>query len=57
MVHWMDEGVDSGPVIAYEEVPIYTSDVLADLEKRVHAVEHALIVQAVREVSSHIANS
>ncbi len=57
MVHWVDERVDTGPVIACEEVPIEPGDILPDLEKRVHAAEHRLIVHAIGQVSSHIANS
>jgi formyltetrahydrofolate-dependent phosphoribosylglycinamide formyltransferase len=48
MVHYVDEGVDTGPVIAAVNVPILASDSLADLEARVHAAEHALIVDAIR---------
>lgn len=51
MVHEVpDEGVDSGPVIVAEEVPIHPGNTLADLAARVHAVEHRLIVEAVRRV-------
>jgi formyltetrahydrofolate-dependent phosphoribosylglycinamide formyltransferase len=49
MLHFVpDEGVDSGPVIASQPVPIYPNDSLADLEARVHVVEHGLYVQALR---------
>ncbi len=49
MVHDVpDEGVDAGPVIVQEEVPIYPTDRLEDLEARIHAVEHRLYVQAIR---------
>lgn len=49
MVHLVpDEGVDSGPVIASEVVPIEPVDTLHDLERRMHAVEHRLVVEAVR---------
>ena len=41
MVHGVpDEGVDAGPVLAWEPVAIYPNDTLADLEARVHAVEN-----------------
>jgi formyltetrahydrofolate-dependent phosphoribosylglycinamide formyltransferase len=51
MLHFVpDEGVDSGPIVASEIVPIYPNDRLADLETRVHAVEHRLYVQALRVV-------
>ncbi len=48
MVHLVpDEGVDCGPVLAQESVPIYPSDSLADLETRVHSVEHRLLVKTL----------
>ncbi len=42
-----DEGIDSGPVLAQEIVPILPADTLADLENRVHQTEHRLLVQAL----------
>jgi phosphoribosylglycinamide formyltransferase-1 len=51
MVHLVpDEGVDVGPVLAQQEVPIYPSDTLADLEARVHAVEHELLPTVLRKL-------
>lgn len=48
MVHLVpDEGVDNGPVLAQEIVPIYPQDTLFDLERRVHDVEHRLLVQTI----------
>ena len=45
MVHLVpDEGVDSGPVLAVEEVEIHATDSLESLEARIHAVEHELLV-------------
>jgi len=51
MVHLVpDEAVDAGPVVVKETVPIHVDDKLDDLEERIHAVEHRLLVQAVREL-------
>jgi len=51
MIHLVpDEAVDAGPVVAQEVVPIHVDDGLDDLEERIHAVEHRLLVQAVREL-------
>jgi len=53
MVHLVpDEAVDAGPVVLQEAVPIRPEDTLADLEARIHVVEHRLIVEAVRFVMS-----
>jgi formyltetrahydrofolate-dependent phosphoribosylglycinamide formyltransferase len=54
MVHLVpDEGVDSGPVLAHEVVPILLGDSLESLEKRIHAVEHRLLVQTLRLLCTH----
>ena len=50
MVHYVpDEGVDDGPVIKQEIVPIYPDDTLEMLEERVHEVEHRIFVEAIQE--------
>lgn len=51
MVHLVpDEGVDDGPVLAQETVPIHTDDTLDTLEARVHGVEHRLLVDTLRQL-------
>jgi formyltetrahydrofolate-dependent phosphoribosylglycinamide formyltransferase len=51
MVHLVpDEGVDIGPVVAQEVVPIHPEDTMDDLETRVHATEHRLLVQALHDL-------
>ncbi|MXZ69394.1 MAG: phosphoribosylglycinamide formyltransferase [Acidimicrobiia bacterium] len=48
MVHYVvDEGVDDGPVIAAEEVPILQDDTIHTLTERIHRVEHRLLVDSV----------
>jgi formyltetrahydrofolate-dependent phosphoribosylglycinamide formyltransferase len=49
-VHWVDEGVDTGPVIAQEVVPVRAGDDEDSLRERIQAVEKPLYVQAVREI-------
>jgi phosphoribosylglycinamide formyltransferase 1 len=49
-VHYVDEGVDSGPVIAAERVPVRPGDSVETLRARVQAVEHRLLPQVVREL-------
>jgi phosphoribosylglycinamide formyltransferase 1 len=46
-VHFVDEGLDTGPVIVQEEVPL---EPRATLEERIHAVEHRLLPTVVREL-------
>lgn len=51
MVHYApDEGVDVGPVIVQRQAPIYADDTLETLEARVHAIEHALYIEAIKQV-------
>jgi phosphoribosylglycinamide formyltransferase-1 len=51
MVHLVpDEGVDDGPVLATEDVPILPDDTLESLAARVHAVEHRLLVDTIRSL-------
>jgi phosphoribosylglycinamide formyltransferase-1 len=46
-VHYVDEGLDSGPIIRQEEVPV---EPRATLEERIHAVEHRLLPEVVRDL-------
>ena len=48
-VHVVDEGVDTGPVVAQERVAILEDDTRDTLLERLHAVEHRLLPTAVRE--------
>ena len=51
MVHLVpDEGVDDGPVLATEIVPILSDDTLESLETRIHQVEHRLLVETLKQV-------
>jgi phosphoribosylglycinamide formyltransferase 1 len=53
MVHLVpDEGVDSGPVLAQEEVAIRPDDSLDTLTERIHRVEHRLLVDTLRRVTA-----
>jgi len=51
MVHRVpDEGMDSGPVLAQELVPIQPDDTLETFETRVHQVEHRILVQTLKKI-------
>ena len=53
MVHLVpDEGVDDGPVLATEIVPIQAEDTLELLETRVHEVEHRLLVAVLKKITT-----
>jgi phosphoribosylglycinamide formyltransferase-1 len=49
-VHWVDEGIDTGPVIRLVRVPVEPRDTPDSLRARVQAVEHRLLPEVVREL-------
>jgi phosphoribosylglycinamide formyltransferase 1 len=49
-VHLVDEGVDSGPVLAQERVPVLAEDTTETLHERIKSVEHRLLPEVVREL-------
>jgi phosphoribosylglycinamide formyltransferase-1 len=49
-VHYVDEGVDTGAVIAAEPVPVLPGDTAETLRARVQEVEHRLLPRIVREL-------
>jgi phosphoribosylglycinamide formyltransferase-1 len=49
-VHYVDGGIDTGPVIAAERVPVEPGDDEHSLRQRIQAAEHRLLPQVVREL-------
>jgi phosphoribosylglycinamide formyltransferase-1 len=49
-VHWVDAGVDTGPVIARREVPVRPGDDEGRLHERIKDVERELLVETVARV-------
>lgn len=49
-VHLVDEGVDTGPVLRQETVPVLPGDTVETLHARIQAVEHRLLPAVVREL-------
>ena len=50
-VHWVDEGVDTGPVIAQVAVPVEPGDDEDSLRARIQAAEKPLYLSAIRELT------
>jgi phosphoribosylglycinamide formyltransferase 1 len=46
-IHWVDAGVDTGEVIAQQEVEILTSDTEDSLHERIKIVERSLLVKVI----------
>jgi phosphoribosylglycinamide formyltransferase 1 len=49
-VHVVDEGIDSGPILLQERVPVLDGDTVETLHARIKQVEHRLLPQAVEEL-------
>ncbi len=49
-IHWVDAGIDSGKIIAQRAVPIYKDDRLSELEQRIHATEHQLYPEVIKQL-------
>ena len=51
-VHFVDSGVDTGPIILQEVVPVKDGDTEETLSKRILAKEHLAYVKAVKMIAS-----
>jgi len=47
-VHFVDDGVDTGPIILQQAVKVYTTDTEEDISNRILELEHKLYPQAVK---------
>jgi phosphoribosylglycinamide formyltransferase 1 len=50
-VHFVDEGVDTGPTIVQREVSVPAGGDRGQLEEAIHAVEHELYPEAIRMIA------
>jgi phosphoribosylglycinamide formyltransferase 1 len=51
-VHFVDEGVDSGPIILQEPIALTYPSTIEEIEERLHRVEHRLLPKAVRLIAA-----
>lgn len=49
----VDDGVDSGPIVAQRRVPVLPDDTEARLHERIKLVERELLIQTVRDIADH----
>jgi phosphoribosylglycinamide formyltransferase 1 len=51
-VHYVDAGVDSGPIIGQQAVPVLDGDTAETLHQRIHAAEHDLYPRCVAALAT-----
>lgn len=51
-IHYVDSGMDTGPVIAQQAVDILPEDTIDSLAERIHQVEHQLYPAVIRQLLS-----
>lgn len=50
-VHFVDAGVDSGPIIGQQSVPVLDDDTAESLHQRIHAAEHELYPKCIAAIA------
>ena len=53
-VHYVDEGMDTGPIILQESVPVLADDTPESLHARIQVVEHRLYPAAIAKAAQHL---
>jgi len=51
-VHFVDEGVDTGEIIAQREVPVHPDDTAESLQARIQAAEHELLPSVIASLAA-----
>ena len=51
-VHYVDEGVDSGPIILQQPAPVRADGDRAALEEEIHRIEHSLLPRAIEMIAA-----
>ena len=49
----VDDGVDSGPIVAQQRIPVEPGDTEGRLHDRIKVVERELLIQTVRAIADH----
>lgn len=50
-VHYVDGGMDTGPIIAQTAVPILENESIEQLTERIHRIEHELFPKVIQSIS------
>lgn len=51
-IHYVDEGIDTGKIIAQKSLTIGYNESLESLEERIHKIEHQLYPQVVQQLAT-----
>jgi phosphoribosylglycinamide formyltransferase-1 len=51
-VHFVDDGIDTGPIILQRPIPVHQDRDRAALEEELHATEHVLLPEAIRLIAA-----
>jgi phosphoribosylglycinamide formyltransferase-1 len=51
-VHFVDAGMDTGPIIAQQAIEIENGDTALTIAEKIHKVEHALYPKVIQEIVS-----
>lgn len=51
-IHYIDAGVDTGPIIVQEALDILQTDTLESLEEKIHQLEHQLYPKVLAEIAN-----
>ncbi|MBM7587566.1 phosphoribosylglycinamide formyltransferase-1 [Bacillus pakistanensis] len=49
-VHYVDEGMDTGPIIAQAPVEVYPNETKQSLQEKIHVVEHQLYAETLNHL-------
>ncbi len=53
-VHYVDGGMDTGPMILQAKVPVFPDDTAETLHQRIQVEEHRLYPEAIRQVAAEL---
>ncbi|MDR2180026.1 MAG: phosphoribosylglycinamide formyltransferase [Synergistaceae bacterium] len=56
-VHWVDENLDGGPILAQTAVPVLGGDTEESLSERILAEEHRILVETIANITHTKKNS
>ncbi|MED3575349.1 phosphoribosylglycinamide formyltransferase [Cytobacillus praedii] len=49
-IHFVDEGMDTGPIIAQQSVPLSKEETIESLQAKIHEIEHKLYPQVLQRL-------